>query len=77
MSGAGGVQAGSDGDLDDAKGRAEVPRRFSLHARRRADETAEGDSVAIVFDDEDNDEDDASELEGPDLLDTETAAREA
>jgi segregation and condensation protein B len=41
------------------------------------DETAEGDSVAVVFDDEDSDEDDSSELEGPDLLDTETEAREA
>lgn len=41
------------------------------------DETAEGGSVAVVFDDEDSDEDDSSELEGPDLLDTETEAREA
>lgn len=41
------------------------------------DETAEGDSVAVAFDDEDSDEDNAAELEGPDLIDTETAAREA
>jgi segregation and condensation protein B len=41
------------------------------------DETAEGDSIAVVFDDDDSDEDDGSELEGPDLLDTETQAREA
>jgi segregation and condensation protein B len=40
------------------------------------DETAESDSVAVVFDD-DSDEDDSAELEGPDLLDTETEAREA
>jgi segregation and condensation protein B len=41
------------------------------------DETAEGDSVAVIFDDEDSDEDNASELEGPDLIDTGTEAREA
>ena len=43
------------------------------------DETPEAadDPVAVIFDDEDSDEDDGSELEGPDLLDTGTEAREA
>ena len=39
------------------------------------DETAADDSSAVAFDDEDSNEDNASELEGPDLIDTE--AREA
>lgn len=41
------------------------------------DETAADDSGVVAFDDEDSDEDDGSELEGPDLIDTETQAREA
>jgi segregation and condensation protein B len=43
------------------------------------DETVEAaaDSDVVAFDDEDSDEDSASELEGPDLIDTQTEAREA
>jgi segregation and condensation protein B len=41
------------------------------------DETAADDSSVVAFDDEDSDEDDGAELEGPDLIDTETQAREA
>src|SRR5262245_59027151 len=43
------------------------------------DETAGAvdDSSAVAFDDEDSDEDDGSELDGPDLIDHETEAREA
>jgi hypothetical protein len=32
---------------------------------------------SLIFDDEDSEEDDGTEHEGPDLLDTETEAREA
>jgi segregation and condensation protein B len=35
------------------------------------------EAVAVVFDEEDGDDDNATELEGPDLIDTETEAREA
>jgi segregation and condensation protein B len=38
---------------------------------------ADDDSSAVAFDDEDGDESDGSELEGPDLIDQETEAREA
>ena len=43
------------------------------------DETAESadSSGAVAFDEEDSDQDNGSELEGPDLIDTETEAREA
>jgi len=41
-----------------------------------AADSADG-SGAVAFDDEDEDKDDGSELEGPDLLDTRTEAREA
>jgi len=43
------------------------------------DETvgAADDSSAVGFDDEDTDENDGADLEGPDLIDTETEAREA
>ena len=43
------------------------------------DATAGGadDSDVLAFNDEDSDEDEGSELEGPDLIDTEAAAREA
>ncbi len=43
------------------------------------DETAGAadDSSAVGFDDEESDEDDGADLEGPDLIDTETEAREA
>ena len=43
-----------------------------------SDETgSDEDSGAVAFDDEDSDEDTGAELEGPDLIDTETEAREA
>lgn len=38
---------------------------------------ADDDSSAVAFEDEDGDENDGSELDGPDLIDQETEAREA
>jgi segregation and condensation protein B len=71
------AEGGEAAEADAAPTPAGEPADIDLAPANDATAAHTEEPTEIAFDDEDSDEDDGSELDGPDLIDHETEAREA